>query len=152
MQVDLYIICYLRITSRRVSRENTEHENFLTEDQRLEIAMAFDEILANRVRKTLQGQPRVEEKKMMGGLTFMVDGKMCIGILNDNIMARIDPALYENALTRKGCHEMDFTGKPMKGFVFVSPDGTKQKADFDYWIGLALEFNKKAKSSEKRKK
>jgi len=114
--------------------------------------MAYDETLAQRTRETLATQPNVEEKNMMGGLTFMVYGKMCVGILRDDLMARIDPEVYETALTKKGCRKMDFTGKPMKGFVFISPDGTKRKADLDYWIGLALEFNKKAKASKKRKR
>lgn len=114
--------------------------------------MAYDEALAQRVRETLAAQPKVEEKKMMGGLTFMVNGKMCVGILRDDLMARIDPEVYETALTKKGCREMDFTGKPMKGFVFISPEGTKRKADLDYWLGLALDFNKRAKASKKRKK
>lgn len=114
--------------------------------------MAYNEALAQRVREMLASQSTVEEKKMMGGLTFMVNGKMCAGILRDDLMARIDPAMHETALKKKGCREMDFTGKPMKGFVFISPEGTKQKADLDYWIGLALEFNKQAKASKKRKK
>jgi TfoX/Sxy family transcriptional regulator of competence genes len=114
--------------------------------------MAYNEILAQRVREALVAQPRVEEKKMMGGLTFMVNGKMCVGVVRDELMARIDPEVYATALTKKGCREMDFTGKPMKGFVFITPEGTKQKSDLDYWIGLALELNKRAKASKKRKK
>lgn len=114
--------------------------------------MAYNEALAQRMRETLASQPKVEEKKMMGGLTFMVNGKMCVGIVRDDLMARIDPEVYETALTKKGCREMDFTGKPMKGFVFISPEGTKRKDDLDYWIGLALDFNKRAKASKKRKK
>jgi TfoX/Sxy family transcriptional regulator of competence genes len=114
--------------------------------------MAYDEALAQRIRAALATQPRVEEKNMMGGLTFMVNGKMCIGIVRDDLMARLDPEIYETALTKKGCREMDFTGKPMKGFVFISPEGTKRKADLDYWIGLALDFNKRAKASKKRKR
>jgi TfoX/Sxy family transcriptional regulator of competence genes len=114
--------------------------------------MAYNEILAQRVREALATRPEVEEKRMMGGLTFMVNGKMCVGIVREDLMARIDPAAYEAALIRKGCREMDFTGKPMKGFVFISADGTKRKADWDYWIGLALEFNKKAKASKRKKK
>ncbi len=114
--------------------------------------MAYNEILAQRVREALAPQRQVEEKKMMGGLTFMVNAKMCVGILGDDLMARIDPEVYETALTKKGCREMDFTGKPMKGFVFINPEGTKRKADLDYWIGLALAFNKKAKASKQRKK
>ena len=80
----------------------------------------------------------------------MVNGKMCVGILKDEIMARIDPAVYEKALKRKGCREMRFTGKPMKGFVFVGTEGTKSKKDLEYWVGLAVDFNKIAKASKKR--
>ena len=112
--------------------------------------MAYDVLLAERVRKLFAKQHRVVEKKMMGGLTFMVNGKMCVGILKNDLMARIDPEVHDIALKRKGCREMDFTGKPMKGFVFVNPDGTKK--ELDYWIDLALDFNGRAKSSKKRKK
>jgi len=112
--------------------------------------MAYNDKLADRVRKALSRQKRVEEKKMMGGLTFMVSGKMCVGVLKDELMARVGPDTYEIALRRKGCREMNFTGKPMKGFVFVSPKGTSNKRDLDYWIDLALDFNKKAKASKKR--
>lgn len=113
--------------------------------------MAYDEHITNRVRATLKGQKRVEEKKMMGGLTFMVNGKMCVGVLKDELMIRLDPLVYDAALKRKGCREMNFTGKPMKGFVFVSSKGTNNKKDLGYWIDLALDFNKKAKISKKRK-
>ncbi len=104
------------------------------------------------MRKALANLPKVEEKTMMGGLTFMVSGKMCIGIHNDDLMCRIDPDVYESALRRKGCREMDFTGKPMKGFVFVNNDGIKTHEDFQYWIQLALTFNKKAKPSKQGRK
>lgn len=113
--------------------------------------MPYSEHLANRVREALQGVRRVDEKKMMGGLTFMVNGKMCVGVLNNDLMARIDPARYEQALKRKGCREMDFTGKPMRGFVFVGPGGTSDKRSLTRWIELALAFNTKAKPSRKEK-
>ena len=113
--------------------------------------MAYDEKLCGRIRSALKRVPRVEEKKMMGVLTFMVDGKMCVGVHEDELMARIGPDAYELALTKKGCREMDFTGKPIKGFVFVSPKGTGNKNDLDNWIHLALEFNKRAKKSKKRR-
>ena len=112
--------------------------------------MAYDERLAQRVRDSLLRRS-VEEKKMMGGLTFMVHGKMCVGIVNDELMCRIDPERQETALEKKGCRVMDFTGRPMKGFVFVSEVGMKTKNDFDYWIGLALDFNTKAKASRRKK-
>ncbi|OGU31295.1 MAG: RNA methyltransferase [Ignavibacteria bacterium GWA2_35_9] len=113
--------------------------------------MAYNEKLAERVREAFAGITKVEEKKMMGGLTFMINNKMCVGILKDDLMARIDPDVYDSVLKRKGCREMDFTGKPMKGFVFVSPEGTKSKKDLSYWVGLALDYNKKAKSSRRKK-
>ncbi len=113
--------------------------------------MAYSEQLAERVRDALKRTPRVEEKKMMGGLTFMVNGKMCVGVLKDDLMVRIDPMMHEIALRKKGCREMDFTGRPMKGFVFVNPKGTGGKKDLQYWLELALDFNKKAKASKKRK-
>ena len=112
--------------------------------------MAYNEKLAERIREELSSVRKVEEKKMMGGLTFMVNDKMCVGIANDDLMVRIDPEEYEVALTKKGCREMDFTGRPMKGFVFVGSEGTKGKKDLSHWISLALKFNKKAKASKKK--
>ena len=112
--------------------------------------MAYNEELASRVRKALKLLPNVEEKKMMGGLTFMVNGKMCVGILQDDLMARIDPKVYEMALQKTGCREMNFTGKPMKGLVFVDHRGTDQEKDLKSWINLALDFNARAKVSKKK--
>lgn len=111
--------------------------------------MAYSEILATRVTQALGKTPEVETKKMMGGLTFMVNAKMCVGILGDDLMARIDPEAHASALKKKGCREMDFTGRPMKGFVFVGPPGTKTEKDLAEWIGMALDFNKRAKASKK---
>jgi TfoX/Sxy family transcriptional regulator of competence genes len=114
--------------------------------------MSYNEFLADRVRLAMKEKNvRFEEKAMMGGLTFMVDDKMCVGIVKDNLMARIDPAIYERALKRKGCREMDFTHRPMKGFVFVEPPGTDMDEDLESWIQLALDYNPKAKSSKKKK-
>jgi TfoX/Sxy family transcriptional regulator of competence genes len=113
--------------------------------------MAYNEKLANRIRESLVAVKKVKEKKMMGGLTFMVNDKMCIGIIKDEMMCRIDPSLQEEALSKKGCRIMDFTGRPMKGYVMVDEGGIKSKRDFDYFIGLCLSFNKLAKSSKKRK-
>ena len=111
--------------------------------------MTYDEKLAKRVRESLP-RPYVEEKKMMGGLTFMLKGKMCVGVLKDDLMIRLDPDVYETALQKNGCRSMDFTGKPMKGFVFVEPKGIVGKKDFESWLDLALDFNKRAKASKKR--
>jgi TfoX/Sxy family transcriptional regulator of competence genes len=113
--------------------------------------MAYDEKLANRIREFLVELPEVDEKQMMGGLAFMVNNKMCVGVIKEEMMARIDPELYEVALEKPGCHPMDFTGRPMKGWVFISPEGLEKIKDMEYWVNLALEFNGKAKASTKTK-
>ena len=113
--------------------------------------MAYNKILADRIREILVEQPQVEEKEMMGGVAFMVNDKMCVGVIKDEMMARIDPDVYDEAIEKTCCRPMDFTKKPMKGWVFISPEGIDRVKDLEYWIGLALEFNKKAKSSKKRK-
>jgi TfoX/Sxy family transcriptional regulator of competence genes len=115
--------------------------------------MAYNEFLADRVSQFfVEKSIPFEAKKMMGGLCFMIDGKMCVGINRDEVMARIDPEEYETALEKPGCREMNFTGRPMKGFVFLTDDATDLDADLNYWLQLALDFNPKAKASKKRKK
>jgi TfoX/Sxy family transcriptional regulator of competence genes len=113
--------------------------------------MAYNQKLTDRIRQSLIKTKNVKEKEMMGGLTFMVNEKMCIGIIKDEMMCRIDPDQQEEALSKKGCRIMDFTGRPMKGYVMVDDSGMRSMKDFDYWIGLCLAFNKKAKSSKKKK-
>lgn len=114
--------------------------------------MAYNEKLANRIRERFSDLPNVVEKEMMGGLTFMYNDKMCVGIIKDELMCRIDPTLHDSVTEKIGCRTMDFTKKPMKGYVMVDENGMKTKKDFDYWMNLALEFNKKAKPSKKAKK
>jgi TfoX/Sxy family transcriptional regulator of competence genes len=111
--------------------------------------MAYDEHLANRVREKLMQLPNIAEKEMMGGLTFMYNYKMCIGIIKDELMCRIDPLLHETVIEKIGCRTMDFTKRPMKGYIMIDQNGMK---DFDFWINLALDFNAKAKSSKKKSK
>ena len=81
----------------------------------------------------------------------MVNGKMCVGVIKDEMMCRIEPDLHETALSRTGCRTMDFTKRPMKGYVMIEEGGMRIQEDFDYWIGLALEFNKTAKSTKKNR-
>lgn len=113
--------------------------------------MAYNETLANRIREELVDQPMVEEKEMMGGLTFMVNGKMCVGIIKNELMCRIDPALHNESVEKTGCRTMDFTGRPMKGYVMVDDSGMKTKKELAYWMKLSLAFNKTARSSKKKK-
>ncbi len=110
--------------------------------------MPYSEYLADRVRQRLSKQPILEEKKMMGGLIFMVNEKMCIGVdidrktKEDRIMVRVGKLNYEHLLEKAGCREMDFTGKPMKGFLFVYSDGIDTENDLDFWVEQAISFNK----------
>lgn len=113
--------------------------------------MAYNQILANRIREQLQEIENVEEKEMMGGLSFMVNQKMCVGVIKDEMMCRIDPARSEEVLDKTGCREMDFTGKPMKGWVMIDDSGMKNQAELKFWIDLALDYNQHAKASKKRK-
>ena len=113
--------------------------------------MAYDEKLASRVREKFAGLPHVVEKAMMGGLTFMYNDKMCVGIIKDELLCRIDPELHDECIKKTGCRTMDFTNRPMKGYVMIDKTGMKAQKDFDYFINLALEYNKKAKSGKKKK-
>ena len=114
--------------------------------------MAYDPELAARVRQWFCRQAiTAEEKRMMGGLCFLVDGKMCLGVESERLMVRLDPAVYEAALLRPGCRPMDFTGRPMKGFVWVTREAVGTDPGLHEWAALALEFNPRAKSSKSAK-
>ena len=115
--------------------------------------MPYSEFLADRVRLRL-ASTHFFEKKMMGGLIFMVDEKMCVGVdtdrktSDDRLMVRVGKTVHEDLLNRPGCREMDFTGKPMKGFLFVYPEGFDADDDLDFWMEKALLFNREAKKSK----
>ncbi|HXP90389.1 MAG TPA: TfoX/Sxy family protein [Fibrobacteria bacterium] len=113
--------------------------------------MAYSTELAQRIRDRFARlkTPEVEEKSMMGGLCFMVDDKMCLGVMGDTLMCRLDPEEMPAAMERLGCGRMLFTGRPMKGFVIIQPEGMESRKDFEFWVGLALEFNPRAKSSKR---
>ena len=115
--------------------------------------MAYDEFLADRI-KNIFNEKRVsfEARKMMGGLCFMVNNKMCCGIVKNELMARIGPDVYEVSLTKDGCKEMNFTGRPMNGYVYLEPIALDMEDDLAYWIQLALDFNPIAKASSRKKK
>ena len=121
--------------------------------------MAYDELIADRMRNAFnEKNTAFEEKKMFSGLCFMVDGKMCCGVHYDKkkemdlIMARIGEEASEKVKDRKGCNPMDFTGRPMKGYVFISPEGFDRDEDLAFWINLCIEFNPFAKASRKKRK
>ena len=114
--------------------------------------MAYDEKLAHRAREIISiTHKKVIEKPMFGGLCFMVNNKMCVGVEKERLMVRFDPERYDEVMENEGCRPMDFTGKVMKGFAFVDIEALNTKKKLEYWIALALEFNKKAKASKKKK-
>jgi hypothetical protein len=110
--------------------------------------MAYNEYQADRVRQRLSRVNLTEEKRMMGGLIFMVNDKMCVGLDidkktgNDRLMIRVGKAKHDQLIFRKGSREMDFTGKVMRGFLFIDPEGFDAEEDLDFWIEKALRFNK----------
>ena len=102
--------------------------------------MAYDEGVAQRVREIMEDIPGVTEKKMFGGIAFMVNGNMCSGVVKSELMMRVGADGYENALQQPHAREMDFTGKPMKGFVYVSEKGFETDEDLQGWIDRACQF------------
>ena len=118
--------------------------------------MAYDEFLADRIRQIFKEQNApVFEKRMMGGLVFMLDDKMCCGLSfnkkkgKELLMARIGEQAFEVNKNKAGCNPMDFTGRPMKGYAFIDEDGFDLDDDLEHWVKLCLEFNPFAKSSKK---
>src|ERR1051325_807379 len=114
--------------------------------------MAYNEQLADRIREALIERNDVEEKKMFRGVTFMVDGKMCISVSGQDMMCRIDPALHDTLVEKNGCRSVMMKGREYKGYIYVSEEGIKSKKEFDEWVNLCLDFNKRAKASKKKKK
>lgn len=102
--------------------------------------MAFDEGLACRLSEIYTSIPGVVEKRMFGGLAFMVHGHMSCGVVNDTLMVRVGPDLYAQALARAHARPMDFTGKPLKGFVYVAPEGFESDEELMSWVQLSLDF------------
>lgn len=108
--------------------------------------------LVGRIADSLVPKTDFEQKYMFGGVCFMVNDKMCVGVTNkDELMIRIDPIKEEEALQKNGAREMDFTGRKMKGFILVSQENIASKKELDYFINLALDYNKIAKKSKPKK-
>ena len=106
--------------------------------------MAYDEVLANRVRESLGKARRIEEKKMFGGIMFMVGGKMCVSVGKDRLMCRIDPAIHDAAVQRDGCRAVVMKGRSLRGYVHVDRQAVKTKRGLDYWIARAMDYNGRA--------
>jgi len=102
--------------------------------------MAFDEGLAHRVRSLTNDESSMSERKMFGGLCFMANGNMCFGVLGDEIMVRVGPDSYDASLTLPHAREMDFTGRSMRGMVYVDADGLSEDEDLQKWLDRGLAF------------
>jgi len=102
--------------------------------------MAFDEGLAQRLREIFSEKEDVVEKKMFGGLAFMLSGNMCCGVIGEELMARVGPDQYESALQLPHARNMDFTGKPLKGFVYVGYQGIASDDDLENWVRRCEKF------------
>jgi TfoX/Sxy family transcriptional regulator of competence genes len=96
--------------------------------------MSFDEGLAQRVREALGSRPLLTERRMFGGLAFLLDGKMYVGISGSKLMARVGAERYQDALALPHVREMNFTGKPMKGYVYIDPPGLAEDRDLAAWV------------------
>jgi TfoX/Sxy family transcriptional regulator of competence genes len=102
--------------------------------------VAYDEALADRVREALAARDGVGERKMFGGIAFMVGGNMAVGVIGEDLMVRLDPADAEKALAEPHTRPMDFTGKPMKGMAYVDPAGTESDQDLAAWVEAGAAF------------
>ncbi len=100
--------------------------------------MSYDEKLTVRVRKTLNRKQGFSERKMFGGICFMLNGNMCGGVLNDDFIVRVKPEKYAAMMKRPHTRAFDFTGKPMKGFVVVAPKGCRTEAMLKKWVAMGI--------------
>jgi hypothetical protein len=102
--------------------------------------MAYDEALAARVLEVLGDNPEISERKMFGGIAFMLSGNMAVGVSGDELMVRIDPDDQAEALTRPAVRPFDMTGRPMKGWILVGAEGIAEDADLEGWVSKGLDF------------
>lgn len=102
--------------------------------------MAYDEALADRIRRTVGPRPGVTERRMFGGLAFLLNGKMFCGIVRDELMVRVGPGRYPAALAKSHVRPMDFTGRPMAGYVYVAPAGARTERAVRTWVEQAAAF------------
>lgn len=114
--------------------------------------MTYDEKLAERIRRALPPTSMITDKKMFGGLAFLLDGKMVVGVVGSELMARVGPAAYEAALAQPHARPMDFTGRPLTGFVFVGSAGVRTTAAVETWVRRALTFVETLPSKPKQRR
>jgi TfoX/Sxy family transcriptional regulator of competence genes len=114
--------------------------------------MAYNERLAERVREVLAGESGVSERKMFGGLAFLVDGKMVVGVLGDELVVRAGSDRHAETVRKPHARPMDFTGRPMTGMVYVSPAGVSLGPALRRWVGIGLDGARAAKSRQRTKR
>jgi TfoX/Sxy family transcriptional regulator of competence genes len=114
--------------------------------------MAYDEGLAERIRGLIEDRGKVSERRMFGGLAFLARGHMTVGIVKDELMVRVGPESYARVLREPHARAMDFTGRPMKGFVFVSPDGLESDTDLERWVERGFGYAASLPAKEPRLK
>ena len=102
--------------------------------------MAFDEGLAQRIRRALAEEPGVSEKRMFGGIAFLINGNMAVGVVRDDLMVRVGPERYDRLLNEANAREMDFTGKPMAGYVYIDEPGTATEEALRFWVKRSIGF------------
>ncbi len=102
--------------------------------------MAFDESLAVRIRDALARTPGIVEKKMFGGLGFLLHGNMLVGVWIESLIARVGPDLYDEALQESHVREFDITGKAMTGWVMIAPAALEEDAELRRWVDRCLQF------------
>ncbi len=102
--------------------------------------MAYNEAVARRVGRVLGKYGKIAEKKMFGGIAFMLRGHMCCGVLGNKLMVRVGPENYEEALSQPHARKMDFTGRPLKGFIYVEPAGFPSDKELKTWIAKAAKY------------
>jgi TfoX/Sxy family transcriptional regulator of competence genes len=113
--------------------------------------MAYDEALAERIRTELLGRDDVEERKMFGGIAFMVAGRMACGVIRDDLMVKVGADGHDAALARPHTRPMDFTGRPMRGMVYVAPAGTAADGDLRAWVQQAVDVAVASPASSERR-
>ena len=114
--------------------------------------MAHNEKLASRVRTALAHRQDVQERKMFGGIIFLVSGKMCVSVGKARLMCRIDPVVHDAALQRRGCRTVVMSGRKYRGFVYVDGDTVRSERELGRWIRLALDFNTRANPASRKRR
>jgi TfoX/Sxy family transcriptional regulator of competence genes len=123
----------IQVLSHKINRDNSTIYRGNVKPDRRKI-MAYNEALAVRLRQLLDGQPELVEKKMFGGIGFMLRGNMACGLNKDDLIVRVGPENYETAVIRPYARPFDITGRPMKGWVMVAPDGYAADDDLKSWV------------------